>query len=108
VVRALVGRDDARTAERARRFQIPHACTSLEEALGRDGADAVTIATPPHTHAALALQAIAAGRHVLCEKPFARDAEEGRRVLAAAQAAGVVHLLGTNFASTPPRPCSPV
>jgi predicted dehydrogenase len=59
--------------------------------------DAVTIATPPQTHAALALEAIAAGKHVLCEKPFARDATEGRTILDAAEQAGVVHLLGTEY-----------
>src|SRR5437764_98064 len=53
--------------------------------------------SPPHTHAALALAAIAAGKHVICEKPFARDAAEGHTVLAAAEAAGIVHLLGTEF-----------
>ena len=96
-VRALVGRDPAKTAERARLFAVPRACTTLSEALQTPGVDAVTIATPPHTHAPLSLQAIAAGMHVLCEKPFARDAAEGREVLAAAEDAGVVHLLGTEF-----------
>jgi len=50
-VRALVGRDPARTAERARRCDIPHACTSLAEALALPGVDVVTVATPPHAHA---------------------------------------------------------
>ena len=45
----------------------------------------------------IALAAIAAGKHLICEKPFARDAAEGRVVLAAAEAAGVVHLLGCEF-----------
>jgi predicted dehydrogenase len=57
----------------------------------------VTIATPPHTHAELTLAAIAAGKHVICEKPFARDAAEGRTMLAAARAAGIVHMVGTEF-----------
>src|SRR6202035_5594488 len=82
---------------RARQFDVPRALVSLADALDLPGVDAVTIATPPHTHAALALAAIAAGKHVICEKPFARDAAEGRTVLAAAGAAGVVHLLGTEF-----------
>jgi predicted dehydrogenase len=69
----------------------------VSEALTLAGVDAVTIATPPHTHAAIAQQAIAAGRHVLCEKPFARDATEARGLLAAAESAGIVHLLGTEF-----------
>jgi len=96
-VRALVGQDAERTAQRARQFDVPVACGSLTEALALPGVDAVTIATPPHTHAELSLEAIAAGRHVLCEKPFARDTAEGRPVLGAAQRAGIVHLLGTEF-----------
>ena len=94
---ALVGRDPEKTAERAARFDVPHALTDLADALALPGVDAVAIATPPHTHAAIALEAIAAGKHVLCEKPFARDADEARRMLDAAEAAGVVHLLGTEF-----------
>jgi predicted dehydrogenase len=43
------------------------------------------------------LEAVAAGKHVVCEKPFARDAIEGRQMLEAAAGAGVVHLLGTEF-----------
>ncbi len=96
-VRALVGHNPDRTAERARMFEVPRACATLTEALELPGVDAVTVATPPHTHAELALEAIAAGRHVLCEKPFARDSAEARSVWAAAEEAGIVHLLGTEF-----------
>ena len=100
-VRALVGRDPAKTRERADRFDVPHAMTALTDALALPGVDAVAIATPPHTHAEIALEAIAAGKHVLCEKPFARDAQEARAMLEAARAAGVVHLLGTEFRWSP-------
>jgi predicted dehydrogenase len=96
-VQALVGRDPAKTALRAEAAGVPYACTSLADALGLPGTDAVTIATPPHTHAPLVLAAIGAGRHVLCEKPFARDAAEARMLLEAAQQAGLIHLLGTEF-----------
>jgi len=96
-VRALVGRDPEKTADRARRFDVPLALTSFSDALALPGIEAVTIATPPLTHAALVREAIAAGKHVICEKPFARDADEARAVLAAAEAAGIVHLLGTEF-----------
>jgi predicted dehydrogenase len=100
-VQALVGRDPAKTQERAARFEVPHGLTNLADALALSGVDAVAIATPPHTHAEIALAAIAAGKHVLCEKPFARDAEEARAMLDAAEKAGVVHLLGTEFRWTP-------
>ncbi len=96
-VLALVGRDPDKTAERARLFEVPRALPSLAEALEVPGVDAVTIATPPRTHAELTLEAIGAGRHVLCEKPLTATLEESRTVLAAAEAAGVVHLLGTEF-----------
>jgi predicted dehydrogenase len=96
-VLALVGRDAAKTAERARLFEVPRALTSLREALSLPGVEGVTIATPPRTHAALALETIEAGRHLICEKPFTATLEEARSVLAAAEAAGVVHLLGTEF-----------
>jgi predicted dehydrogenase len=93
----LVGRNPAKTAERAGMFSIPRALTSVSEALALSDVEAVTIATPPHTHASIALAAIDAGKHVLCEKPFARDAAEGRAMLAAAEDAGIVHLLGCEF-----------
>ena len=70
---------------------------SLREALSVPGVDAVTIATPPRHHAELTLEAIAAGRHVVCEKPFTATLDEARQLLAAADAAGIVHVLGTEF-----------
>src|ERR687887_242741 len=70
----LVGRDPDKTAQRAKRCEIAHALTSVEEAVRPPGVEAVTIATPPRTHAPLAHHAIAAGKHVVCEKPFAWDA----------------------------------
>jgi predicted dehydrogenase len=96
-IEALVGRDPEKTAERAVLFDVPRVCVSLTDALSVPGVDAVSIATPPNAHAPLALEAIEAGRHVLCEKPFTRDATEARQLLRAAERAGVVHLLGTEF-----------
>ncbi len=96
-VLALVGRDPEKTAARAAGAGVPHGLTSLAEALALPGVDAVAVATPPHTHCAIVLQSLDAGKHVLCEKPFAADADEARRMLAAAEASGLVHLLGCEF-----------
>ena len=94
---ALVGRDPEKTARRAGRAGIGHACASLEDAVALGGIDAITIATPPHTHAELAIAAVEAGCHVLCEKPFAMDTAEAEAMLVAADAAGVCHLVGHEF-----------
>jgi predicted dehydrogenase len=96
-VHALVGTDQARTSERAALTGVPHAFTNLRDALELPEVDAVIVATPPFTHAPLVLEAIAAGKHVVCEKPFARDLPEARSLLEAADKAGVVHLYGTEF-----------
>ncbi|MEO8695544.1 MAG: Gfo/Idh/MocA family oxidoreductase [Acidimicrobiales bacterium] len=96
-VRALVGRNEEKAAARAKMFDVAYSSNSLADALALPGVDLVAIATPPHTHAAIALEALAAGKHVVCEKPFAADAAEARTMADAAQRAGVVHLLGTEF-----------
>jgi predicted dehydrogenase len=59
--------------------------------------DALVIATPPSTHYSVGLQAIAAGKHVLIEKPLATNAGEARALIAAAEAAGVVLMSGHTF-----------
>jgi predicted dehydrogenase len=59
--------------------------------------DAVTIATPPATHKLLALGALRAGKHVVCEKPFTLGTTEARDLVAAAERAGVVALIGHEF-----------
>jgi predicted dehydrogenase len=100
---ALVGRDAERTARRAARIGVERVCTSLSDALTIAGAEYVTIATPPDTHAALAIEACDAGRHVVCEKPFALDAGEAVRMLDAATRSGVTHLVGHEFRWAPDR-----
>ncbi|MGO9877262.1 MAG: Gfo/Idh/MocA family protein [Acidimicrobiia bacterium] len=100
---ALVGRDQERTARRAERLGVPNVAASLGDALTFAGVDAVTIATPPFAHCALAIEACDAGRHVICEKPFALDAIEAAAMVAAADRAGVTALVGHEFRWTPER-----
>jgi predicted dehydrogenase len=97
---ALVGVDPARTARRVERLGIPHACTSLAEALEL-GLDAVSIASPPASHAPLAAAAIDAGCHVLCEKPFTCNALEAEELVHRSAAAGVVAMVGHEFRWSP-------
>jgi predicted dehydrogenase len=92
---AIDGRSEIRAAMAA---QYP---TSLQRAdLGQalDEVDAVVVATPPETHADLAIEAMSAGKHVLVEKPMATSTEEARRMVRAAEAAGVTLVAGHTFA----------
>lgn len=99
----LVGTDPERTARRAEANDVAQAFTDLDEAIRKTGAVAVTIATPPNTHAALTLTAISHGCHVICEKPMANNVEEARAMLQAAERAGVMHLMGNQFRWSPER-----
>lgn len=86
----LVGGFDGAADQRAswkRETGVP-VHDSLDALLERGRPEVVVIATPPQSHADLCVQALEAGAHVICEKPFVMDLEEADRVLAAARAAG--------------------
>lgn len=100
---ALVGRNPERLQRKAAEAGVSMAFTDLGQAIDATSAQLVTIATTPSTHAALAHQAIAKGCHVLCEKPFAFDAAEGAGLLAAAEKAGIVHMVSHEFRWLPER-----
>lgn len=99
----LVGADARRTAERAAINGVSESFTDVGEAIKRTGAKAAAISTPPNLHAEVTLAAISHGCHVLCEKPFASNVAQARAMLAAAQSAGVVHMVGHEFRFVPQR-----
>jgi predicted dehydrogenase len=99
----LVGTDLDRTSERAAANGVAEAFIDLDEAITQTAANAVTVASPPHEHSRLTLAAIARGCHVICEKPFAKDAAEARAMLDAAERAGIVHMVGHEFRWMPER-----
>lgn len=65
----------------AERFSIPQVFHDYGEALAKSGADAVYIATPHHVHVEMALEAIASGKHFLCEKPLGINSGECRKLV---------------------------
>ena len=80
-------RSPTRRAEVAAAF--PEVTWHRDLAALLDAVDVVDVCTPTDSHAALVLQAAAAGRHVVCEKPMARTLDEAEAMLAACAAAGV-------------------
>ena len=75
----LYNRHLERTKELARQYQV-YAFESLEEVWKNEDVQAVLISTPPDSHAELAVSAMAAGKHVLLEKPMTRKVEEAEKI----------------------------
>ncbi|MEM7720988.1 MAG: Gfo/Idh/MocA family oxidoreductase [Pseudomonadota bacterium] len=63
--------------------------------------EAVVIASPQNTHRAIAEAAFALGKPVFCEKPLGASLEDAKALTAAAEASGVVHMIGFNYVRTP-------
>jgi len=100
----VVGRDADRTARAARTLGAAEQSTDWSEVIGRADVDLVDICTPGDTHAAIAVAALEAGLHVLCEKPLANDVAEAERMAQAAGRAldrGVVSMCGFSYRRTP-------
>ena len=95
----LVDSREDRLLSLARSYKISRCYPALGPAL--EDVDAVVVATPPSTHVPLALAAIRAGKHVLVEKPLAPTSAGARALVAAADAAGVVLMVGHTFEYNP-------
>lgn len=88
-----------RAAAVAAEFGIPGVDAGIADLLARPEVDAVSICTPNDSHAPAAIAAARAGKHVLCEKPLALTLAEAEAMLAAAEAAGITHMV--NFSKRP-------
>jgi xylose dehydrogenase (NAD/NADP) len=87
---AVASRERARAESYAREWSIPRAMAGYQTMLDDSRIDAVYIPLPNTQHVEWTLAAIAAGKHVLCEKPLALDPHDVDRIAAAAASAGVI------------------
>ena len=87
---AVASRDIDKSTAYAAEWQIPSAFGSYEAMLASDEVDAVYISLPNHLHAEWTIKALEAGKHVLCEKPFAVTLEDVDRMIAASRQTGLV------------------
>lgn len=100
----VVGRNAEATAESARKWGWNESATDWREVIARDDIDIVDIVTPGDTHAEIAIAALEAGKHVLCEKPLANtvaEAEAMDRVATAAAERGVRSMVGFTYRRVP-------
>jgi predicted dehydrogenase len=89
-ITAIAARDPDRAREFAARHDIPVVHRSYADLVGDPDVDAVYVPLPNGLHAEWVLAALAAGKHVLCEKPMTANADEARRIAEAAEASGLV------------------
>ncbi|MCI0143899.1 Gfo/Idh/MocA family oxidoreductase [Arthrobacter bambusae] len=102
--RVLVGRDPAGVAEAAAKYGWAESATDWREVIARDDIHIVDICAPGFMHAEIAIAALAAGKHVLVEKPLANTLAEAEAMTAAAAAArthGVQSMIGFNYRRVP-------
>ena len=82
---AIYSRTQERADEFAKKHNVPHTFTSLEDMLSSNLIDAVYIASPNSLHASQSILCMQHGKHVFCEKPFASNANEVKAMIAAAE-----------------------
>jgi predicted dehydrogenase len=80
--------DEEKARQAAATYAIPRALTDFDELCRMDELDVVDICTPPYLHCAQTLQALEAGRHVICEKPLAGSLADVDRIIAAEPLSG--------------------
>jgi predicted dehydrogenase len=100
----LVGRDADRAAEAAARLGWAESSADWREVVAREDVDVIDICTPGDSHAEIAIAALRAGKHVLCEKPLANTVAEAEEMAAAAAAArdhGVRAMVGFTYRRVP-------
>jgi predicted dehydrogenase len=90
---AICGRDSVRAYEMARKYSIPRVFTDYREMIASGGLDAVMIAAPDDLHFPIAMCALDAGLHVVCEKPMALTATQAKSMCEKAELAGVKHMI---------------
>ncbi|AXB46801.1 Gfo/Idh/MocA family protein [Amycolatopsis albispora] len=104
VLAALGGRDEAKTKAAAAKYGFAAVETDWRDLVARDDVGLVDVCTPGDSHAAIAIAALEAGKHVLCEKPLANTVEEAERMAVAARAAatrGVRSMVAFNYRRVP-------
>jgi len=101
VRKTIVDIDAATAAGAAERFGFENSSGDWRSIIDDPTIDIVDIATPNHLHAEIAIAAAAAGKHIISEKPLARNGAEAKTMYDAVKDAGIVHMVAFNYRRTP-------
>src|ERR1041384_4869078 len=97
----LAGRSRERTSARAAQLGWADVQTDWRKLIQRDDVQIVDICTPGDSHAEIAIAALQAGKHVLCEKPLANSVAEAEAMVSAAAAASGKNMVAFNYRRVP-------
>lgn len=97
----IVGRNPEAVADAATKWGWQESATDWRDIVTRDDIDIVDIVTPGHSHHEIAIAALEAGKHVLCEKPLANSAEDAEAMAAAARTSSGKAMLGFTYRLVP-------
>lgn len=95
-IRAVCDIDPARAERTAQEYGAKYSCTDYKQVMQDPEIHAVSVCTPNALHAPVAIAAFEAGKHVICEKPLAVNATEGRAMVEAAEKAGKIFMMAFN------------
>jgi len=101
ILQTLVGRDATAVKTAAENLGWLSYETDWRRLLERDDIDLIDIGTPNSSHAEIAIAAAQAGKHVICEKPLAMNAQEALAMWRAADKAGIMHMICHNYRFVP-------
>ena len=101
VMRVICGRHEANVQAAATKFGWQEWSTSWEAIVKRKDIDLVDVSTPGDSHMPIAVAAAKAGKVVFCEKPLANNLKEAKKMLAAVQRSGVLHMICHNYRKAP-------
>jgi predicted dehydrogenase len=101
MVVAVLGRDPERTRSFAKSHGIEFTASSFEDMSRGPEFEAIDLCLPNHLHKEAALWAARAGKHIICEKPLGRTADEAKAMWEAAEGAGIIHCYGENMLFSP-------
>lgn len=101
VLKAVCSRNPEKVQAFADQWGYESVETDWKALIARDDIDAVDICTPNDTHAEIAIAAAEAGKMILCEKPIARNIDEGQKMVDAAEKAGVATTVWYNYRRIP-------
>lgn len=94
---ALVDADQKKLEKASKKFKIKNQYSSVDDLLQNQTVDAISVCTPPNSHASIVLKALANDVHVLCEKPMATSPDDGKKMLDAAKKNNRALMVGFNL-----------